>query len=99
MKHSETIIGITLVLASLIIVIGVIIVCFNNIPELWKEECISLGGNYWEIQNVTCAIGHRECFRMCSLNGKTLGYYDFGSLCVEDCRYENNKSNGLRCVC
>ena len=90
---------IALVVSSLIILVGVFFIILGNIPEQWKEECISLGGEYYEIENVTCALGYSQCFRICSLNGQRFGYYDVVDLCAEDCKYENNKNNGLMCVC
>lgn len=83
------------IIFSIMCICLIIVVAF---PDQWKNQCIGLGGRYWEIANVTCAWSYSNCFSMCDLNGQTYNYYD-GDLCVLDCEYKNKQNSEVRCVC
>ena len=86
-----------LMIFTLCIVVYVLIGSINSVGS-FKENCYSFGGEYFEVQNVTCKVFYTYCASNCILHGKMINYYD-ENLCVADCRFKNNNSNGIRCVC
>ena len=78
------------------------------------SACNSYGGEYQTIGDeegegfIECSVQHPNCNNFCILNGKTYSFDDIKSFlgfgygkyfCIEDCAYENNKNNGVACVC
>lgn len=113
-KKAQTTIGQNLkdyLFAAILIVIMIMIlfVVLGGIEGVsnFKSTCETYGGRFWEIQNVTCALGHKNCRYMCQLNDETFSMADLGGaffwsysqqMCVKDCEYEN-KLNPYSCVC
>ena len=100
-------ITITTILFSLSVVIIIFLIVVLNINYIYNFEdaCESFGGNFYQLQNTSCNVGHEDCIYICNLNGE---YYDLDSVgkqfdynkyfCIEDCNYENKLNKGT-CVC
>ena len=101
----QTIVIPLLILTSIIVIIFFIL-SYGFSTENFRLSCEAYGGRFYELQNTSCEMWHENCIFNCNLNNKV---YNLDELehqvsyskyfCIEDCRYENSKDNGLRCVC
>jgi hypothetical protein len=93
-------------ICTALIAICVAEVVLGSSRERFQQSCQSFGGEFYQLENTSCQLGHEKCIFNCRLNGNiynldTLGDWIFYRkyFCVEDCKYENSKSNETRCVC
>ena len=42
----------------------------------FKEWCLNNGGEYREIQNITCQILKPNCYQICDFPNRTIDFYD-----------------------
>ena len=100
------VIAITLLVFTFIIGIIFFAFSFGFSVENFRISCESYGGRFYELENTSCELWHEDCLFNCALNDKVYNLDSLGHLwsyskyfCIEDCMYENNKNNELRCVC
>jgi len=95
------------IIATMIIILLLVLDNIGGVED-FKSACKSYNGIYYELQNVSCAIGHNNCRHICNLNGRLYDMNEIGSgffssyskyFCVEDCKYENKNCGGICCVC
>jgi len=107
LKDCVNIIISLVIIATMIIILLLVLDNIGGV-EHFKSACESYNGIYYELQNVSCAIGHNNCRHICNLNGRLYDMNEIGSgffvlyskyFCVEDCRYENKNCGGICCVC
>ncbi len=54
-----------LIIVTTLIIISIIIINYmQDVPD-FKKFCESIDGIYFEIDNVTCEVGHLNCWRVC----------------------------------
>ena len=72
--------------------------------DTFRDSCENFGGEYYEIANASCSVGHENCIYMCILNGEYYSLDEVGSyninkfFCIKDCEYENKLNEGS-CMC
>lgn len=98
-----------------IVVIGITVlfgwITYNNLDgvERFKDSCESFGGNFFELYNTSCIIGHSNCIYRCDLHDKSYSLDDFSNygwvlgynkqMCIDDCAYHNREAGDNICVC
>jgi hypothetical protein len=76
--NKEFIESIIFIMIGIIIItlMCILIVSFVEPSSMFESKCESLGGDYWETVNVTCAALKPNCRENCRLHGTDYNYYE-----------------------
>jgi hypothetical protein len=88
-------------------IVGMIVLKSMNGISTFSNACHVYGGNFYELQNASCELGHENCIYRCDLNGESFSMDDLDTwwmgynqqICIKDCEYENGANPKARCVC
>ena len=77
-SQKQKIISIVICLIIMTLTSLTIMTIFNTLGGVdnFKDSCESFGGSFWEIANVTCAVGSPNCRYMCALNDERFSMSD-----------------------
>ena len=73
-KIKSIILSVTFLLIIILLVLLIFTLGFK--PERFDNWCLKNGGTIGEIANVTCAISHPNCYKLCHFKCGTINYYD-----------------------
>ncbi len=70
----------TIIILLIVLIFMAFITSIIFPSNLFEKACLKRGGDFGELQNVSCAIGKSYCALYCNINGTVINYYDKSEL-------------------